>query len=283
MHHRLSESIAASAKPGFTLIELLVSISVIAVLLGLTYPVLRSARAAAIAGICQSHLSSVGITYGLYANDHADQFPTYAYDLDDHRRPLELCIGVWGTTLYFILPADEVYSWAYALRRYVADEPDIRATVAEKAMSCPVRYQEVMSEADSEDFGTYAISTTESYWQSPALFTNASAWSVDAERAPDLNRDHAVVHRSDALYPSNKSVLVESGSFHDSKIVSIVNASKERFNVLAVDGHVERRAASDSTTPVMMTGYLADYLPCSYCDRAVPYLSTRDGINGRDW
>jgi len=54
----------------FTLIELLVVISIIALLIALLLPALKNARAVALSTVCGSHLRSVGLGYGLWANDY---------------------------------------------------------------------------------------------------------------------------------------------------------------------------------------------------------------------
>lgn len=60
------------ARRGFTLIELLVVIAVIAVLVGILLPALRSARETAQATVCMSNMSQIGKAANAYAADFKD-------------------------------------------------------------------------------------------------------------------------------------------------------------------------------------------------------------------
>ncbi len=60
---------------GFTLIELLVVISVIAVLMGILIPVLRSAREQGRRAVCLSHVKSLITGIYVYAADYDDHIP----------------------------------------------------------------------------------------------------------------------------------------------------------------------------------------------------------------
>ena len=60
---------------GFTLIELLVVIAIIALLIGLTLPALKGARAAARQTGCLSDMRQMGVALHLYVNDNRDSLP----------------------------------------------------------------------------------------------------------------------------------------------------------------------------------------------------------------
>ncbi|HEX7010587.1 MAG TPA: DUF1559 domain-containing protein, partial [Phycisphaeraceae bacterium] len=64
--------------PAFTLIELLVVISIIALLISILLPALRSARELARASVCASNLRQVQLALLVYADDYGDQLP-YSY------------------------------------------------------------------------------------------------------------------------------------------------------------------------------------------------------------
>ena len=60
---------------GFTLVELLVVISIIALLLAILLPSLRSARERAKDVVCGARLMQWGVAFGCYANDHEGLWP----------------------------------------------------------------------------------------------------------------------------------------------------------------------------------------------------------------
>lgn len=63
----------------FTLIEVLVVIGVIAILIGIVTPVLRSAREAGRAGVCLANLRSAATICWMHANDHDGRGPAAGY------------------------------------------------------------------------------------------------------------------------------------------------------------------------------------------------------------
>ncbi len=83
----------SSWKRGFTLIELLVVISIIALLVSILLPVLKSARQAGERVLCSSNQRQIGIAYHIYADDYNGYFrPGYV-------------ATEWPTTYeYYLLP-----------------------------------------------------------------------------------------------------------------------------------------------------------------------------------
>ena len=65
---------------GFTLIELLVVIGIIAVLIGILLPVIRSARQSALSVQCMSNLRACGQILLIYANQNNGYFPRMVWD-----------------------------------------------------------------------------------------------------------------------------------------------------------------------------------------------------------
>ena len=76
---------AHSAKRGigFTLVELLVTVSIIAILAGILFPVISRSIEACRGSRCTSNLSQLGKAIDLYCQDHNDRYP---YGLDSFDR-----------------------------------------------------------------------------------------------------------------------------------------------------------------------------------------------------
>ncbi|HEX7008594.1 MAG TPA: DUF1559 domain-containing protein [Phycisphaeraceae bacterium] len=64
-------------RKAFTLIELLVVISIIALLISILLPALRSAREAAQSVQCMSNMRQIGLGLEMYTSDHDGAFPNY--------------------------------------------------------------------------------------------------------------------------------------------------------------------------------------------------------------
>ncbi|MEM8783456.1 MAG: type II secretion system protein [Planctomycetota bacterium] len=73
---------AATVRAGFTLTELLVTLGVIAVLLAILFPALRSIREASRATVCLANLRSLGVAIGAYHTD-TELLPDVILVVDD--------------------------------------------------------------------------------------------------------------------------------------------------------------------------------------------------------
>ena len=96
---------------GFTLLELLVVITIIGVLAGLIFPVLKTARASARTAACLGNLRQVALAIQFYVNDHDGRMPSLQ-NRSNTNEPLpaldtELLTYVSGQRAVFACPADD--------------------------------------------------------------------------------------------------------------------------------------------------------------------------------
>ncbi|MCG3150636.1 MAG: hypothetical protein PCFJNLEI_04124 [Verrucomicrobiae bacterium] len=100
----------AAPTSAFTLLELLVVIGIIGVLVGMLFPVLRSARAAAKTTQCLNNLRQISLALQMYVNDSNGRLPVLQNRAGTNE-PLPaldtvLLSGVGGTRQVFGCPAD---------------------------------------------------------------------------------------------------------------------------------------------------------------------------------
>jgi type II secretory pathway pseudopilin PulG len=72
MEHRFS---ADKARRGFSTTEMLVSIGILALLVGITIPVLSGVKRSHARAQCAANLHSIGIAFTLYNQDYRDYYP----------------------------------------------------------------------------------------------------------------------------------------------------------------------------------------------------------------
>lgn len=276
---------------GFTLIELMVSIVVIATLLSLALPAYYAVQSASLSARCKSNLSAIGKAYMLYAADHASRLPTYNFERDpDGVIREELFIGPWGAATdpefhynanhAVILPTDQTNVWSYPLRTYLNDEPENAAYQVSEIVACPTVFRKNAGTGIDRGNSDPISLGAESYFQSPALFTEIPAWGVP--EGVVVNRDYAPVSLAAVAHPSKKTLLVETTSYHDGVESAIWEATGALFNVLATDGHVAAHESVLTERATSMTGLRVGGLPCSWCE-PTPLLTTTGGATGTDW
>ena len=91
----------SNARLGFTLVELLVVITIIAVLVAISFPIYRMALAHANCTGCASHMRTLGLAFVSYANDNNSQLPGRAEGAG---------VNKWPTLLLDYVQNPEVYA-----------------------------------------------------------------------------------------------------------------------------------------------------------------------------
>ena len=69
-------------RPGFTLVELLVVIGIMAVLMGMLFPLLSVAREKSVQAHCQSNLRQIGVAFAIYESENR-RLPSLPYEAGD--------------------------------------------------------------------------------------------------------------------------------------------------------------------------------------------------------
>ena len=256
-------------------------------------PALLSSRRAASDAECRARLAGIGRMYELYASEHAGMWPTLDYPKRPDGRADVLRTSSWDGAYWFVLPVNEMTFWGFALRDYASERGALDRVGAIEALSCPVVHRRWLDAPDNNWADDLSASDPmsapqASYYHSFALFTSASGWRSDAP--PEINSIHAPVAASGIAHPSQKAALVEKASYHSAREqrIDITPDSSELFNILAADGHAERRAGLDARRPAGFTAfYTGMEIPSqrsdAYAESGIPYVSTATGALGRDW
>jgi len=253
---------------------MLVVVGVLALLLGIMAPALASVVRLSGRTACQARLHDIGRVYALYASDNRGEWPTMPRD-DCGDGPV--AIDAWGDNGHFAHPIDEIVLWAHPLRGYLPDDAPGTAVVS---FSCPT-YLSRAVDRNPRILALPGAASWNSYVHSPALFTRASAWT--ASNAPvEVNSAYRVVRLDQVTAPSRKVNLIEPMGHHHGDPVALLEPSRQRYNLLAADAHVEARRVGEAMPGVAMTGQ-NDELPSHWLGRRIPFLTSLRGAAGADW
>jgi len=103
----------------FTLVELLVVIGIIAVLIGILLPALSKVRTASQALKCSSNLRQLVVATQMFANEHTGYLPKAENNGSPRMQGWNVRLGTrWEYD-------DNLWSWQYALLKYVNKSKDV--------------------------------------------------------------------------------------------------------------------------------------------------------------
>ncbi len=230
---------------GFTLVELLVVIGIIAALIAMLMPALRTARRAAMSVNCGSNLRQCYLGFQLYAHDNGGAIPIY--------RSNGGAIQMWT---YFLM-----------LGYSSTDQPTGKYYVKNKASLCPEspNYATLLGWSDTDlnlgvrSYGVFcsddgsSVQDLRGFTRRRTLGTN---WDFYYQRPTSLRPPASqVIMLADSLRDPNDTVHVVSqcGSFRDQiegprnagRIHTVHGTGEGRANVAFYDGHVESMTGPD--------------------------------------
>jgi prepilin-type processing-associated H-X9-DG protein/prepilin-type N-terminal cleavage/methylation domain-containing protein len=167
---------------GFTLVELLVVITVIALLAGLLFPALKSARSKGTLTKCANNLRQISLALEMYANTYDDEYPMAVgavhwddEDPDSHVAPWSQRLLPYSKDVrLYECPGQPVYmknNFSYFLgTRAALVATGGRASVSRKAIQLPAQY--IMA-GDSTFFEWDLADADKDNYSQDCLFTSA--------------------------------------------------------------------------------------------------------------
>lgn len=286
----------ASPRRGFSLIELLVVIGVIMIVISLVMPGLSLTRAEAQRRVCQSEMRQLSLMVLLYCDDNRAKFPFPLAARPDGN--FEASGGAVWT------PAR-----ATAVSRYwpVAMFDDFGRTMYTDALLCAQDQSSVGSrERTAAEMGIPVSEVQEGVMRglSQSLLLDWAALKQDMEQWDDRYLHVSSVH--DAVFASQKALLVEGEPLHEpgylhtvdqsgEYVTPLADPSRQRQMVSALDGSAHWQSRADAVPGVDVPGLFRQILTegglpadqvelnIRQMERPSYYHFTKDGVRGRDW
>lgn len=289
MDQRACHPEAARRTAAFTLVEVLVSISVIAVLLSIAIPAIRSARSHAESTACQVRLGDILKLHAAYSASHDGR---WANDFEPGT-----VVAFWGK---FVTDGDwsTISVNAYATILQVGTWPGplrtggvVNADDPPEGFACPA----VNRDWNRPGLPRGLVDLARlSYFYSPALFTKPSLWSSNlplARRLPDAFRRSVKI--DEVSHPSQKVAMFEQADHHGTRLELLLpdppatpsEWAATKVNAGFCDGHVDRVAPSRAHPPVPLpiSVWFDRPTPGSPGEVALPFGSAERGFRGRDF
>jgi len=226
--------------PGFTLIELLVVVAIVAILAGLLFPAMRSAKQEAQTAGCLSNLRQIAGLIRLYANDHDNAFmPVANSGASNYVSSLPPYLPVSdaaSTKNIFVSPAaaepvspygTNTICITYALNNTLFDDFSAMATPMNNLrITDVVRPSETIMVANGAQIPEYNWNCAYTFYNVPymARVTGSNCTSVAVSQ---LN--------TPIPYYSSENVDRDAGMGY----LRYVQRGNSAVNVAMVDGHVE--------------------------------------------
>ena len=235
----------------FTLIELLVVIAVIGVLMAILFPVLASARSAAIGSSCLSNQRQLMIAASAYATENGGRIP---YGPEETNGGVlsgvdDLYIINGMTTSLISDKFGRVVGAGLMLDQYLQETPEI--------LFCPGSDQAVVAQEELDRVGTG--SAISGYYYRHGSNTTDDLDEHRTTGAPMDTRtrlDNLGLNRNGdearALFVDNNFILPDGSSFYD--LFHRSNHDRQYVNVAYADGHAEQRTNLDSKYEVNVVG-----------------------------
>lgn len=248
---------------GFTIVELLVVIGVIAILLGVTIPVLIGARAAASEAQSLANLRSIGQTMGSYAAAFDDHAP-FGYG-GTVKQPTGRDVGaswgaIWLADANWPVLVAPVAGWEENYRVWISPGVDLRDGIADGI------------DPDDPNWTSWSFFHSVSYRYSNSFVADPKLWAGEgAGVVPDESLIRAV-RRAEVRSPSSKVM------FHDADRAYLTEPGPDDPRPLGfADGSAALHLDTDAAEPVP-NPLRDDNRP----DR-LRYHDTPDGVRGRDF
>jgi len=224
--------------PGFTLIELLVVISIIALLLAILLPSLKSAHEAGQSAVCMANMDSIFTGAFMHAQDHEDYLPHFAYYASSGGNgewwvtQVSQAIGTFEPGM-FVCPADNTPKIQNAFY-YSGATITMKQTAANMFTYLPVGYRGHCDLVWDEPFSGSLVPRKFTDWKQPEraiMMLEMGAHSLD----PDNECFRLIRDISYMRDPAVKHTLN-----HDQ-----FERHMGQSNVLFIDGHVDSLLPQD--------------------------------------
>jgi type II secretory pathway pseudopilin PulG len=276
-------------RSGFTLLELLVVLGIVMILLGILLPSLAGTRRSAAQVACAMEMRSMAAAVATYAIDFRDHIP-FVYEPRSSTDNLEIgWVGLDGSTEipphgyptsgnFWIESMRDAFGGSYISDAVLCSEDTISVPAAE--------WVAAERGIDPTQVGVPMVRRIP-----PAFYLTPEFLSEDRERIGSQACKTATL--SSVRFPSRKALIVEWRGFHTPGFMPPPNRIEDGpfdLNIAATDGSVALRSQADAVSPV-----LVDPGPHPGGDAIDPdrwaaalrqmaaFLTTRDGVRGRDW